>query len=201
MLTAGHLACGAVTAMRWLSSASSYRYHQKDATCRHPVGGGRRDGHAWRHSGGPGHGHAARDQASRRRRDAPGARCGRGGHRVRPYRAADFRVHPRRLSWTDRGAGSSRHSSWRPRPGHGNAFGQTACPEADERVFAGRPARHAQGGSRVREPTAGKFRQLGKLRHLGRPRHLGKPGNPGKRASRRPGSHQDAGSAHCSACP
>src|ERR1700676_2738009 len=55
MVTPGHMACEAVTAMRWLSNAHWYRYRHKDATCRHPVGRGRRDGDARRHPGDPGH--------------------------------------------------------------------------------------------------------------------------------------------------
>src|SRR6266849_1387243 len=44
MVTAGHLACGPVTAMRSLSSALGNRHDQEGAARHRPVGGGRRNG-------------------------------------------------------------------------------------------------------------------------------------------------------------
>src|SRR5436190_20531802 len=57
-VTAGHLACEPVTAMRSLSSALGNRHDQEDAARHRPVGGGRRDGHDRRHPGGRRRGHA-----------------------------------------------------------------------------------------------------------------------------------------------
>ena len=176
MVTPGHMACGPVTAMRWLSSALSYRRRQEDATSRHPVGCGCRDGHGRRRSGHPGHGHAARDQALGRRYDPLGSRCGRGRYRVRAHRALGFRVRGRRGGSSRGGPQEIGRSSaacghgGRARARHRNTFGQITRTESDGCVFAGRPARHARGSPRAWAPSPGHLGNLGKLRNLGKPR-------------------------------
>jgi hypothetical protein len=203
MVTAGHIACGPVTAMRWLSSALSHR-RQEYATSRHPVGCGCRDGHGRRRSGHPGHGHTARDQAPGERYDPPGPRCGRGRCRVRAHRAVGFRVRARRggssrgepqeIGRSSAACGHGGRARAR-RAGHSDTFGQITRTESDGGVFAGRPARHTGGSPRAQAPGPG---NLGKLRDLGKPRDarkfsdLGKlsdPGKPGKACRR-----TDAGS-------
>ena len=99
MVTPGHMACGAVTAMRSLSSALQLRHHQEGAARHRPVGRGCRDGHARRHLGGRERGHAALDQASACPHGPAGAGCGRGGRRVRPGGTGGVRHH------ADRGIG------------------------------------------------------------------------------------------------
>lgn len=84
MVTAGHLACGPVTAMRSLSSALGYRHDREGAASHRPVGGGCRDGHDRRRPDGGRRDHADGDQASACSRDPAGAGRRRGGHRVRP---------------------------------------------------------------------------------------------------------------------
>ena len=84
MVTAGHLACGAVTAMRSLSSALGNRHDREGAASHRPVGGGRRDGHDRRHPGRRRPGHADGDQAPACSSDPAGAGRHRGGHCVRP---------------------------------------------------------------------------------------------------------------------
>ena len=91
MVTAGHLACGPVTAMRSLSSALGNRHDQEGAARHRLVGGGRRDGHDRRHPGGRQRGHAHGDQAPARAHDQAGTGCCRGGHRVRPGRPGGVR--------------------------------------------------------------------------------------------------------------
>jgi len=84
MVTAGHLACGPVTAMRSLSSALGNRHDQEGAARHRPVGGGRRNGHDRRHPDGRQRGHAHGDQAPARAPDPARTGCRGGGHRVRP---------------------------------------------------------------------------------------------------------------------
>ena len=84
MVTAGHLACGPVTAMRSLSSALGNRYDQEGAARHRPVGGGRRNRHHRRHPDSRQRGHAHGDQAPARAHDQARTGCRRGGHRVRP---------------------------------------------------------------------------------------------------------------------
>ena len=207
MVTAGHIACGLVTAMRWLSSALSHR-RPENATSGHPVGCGCRDGHGRRRSGHPGHGHTARDQAPGRRYNPPGPRCGRGRYRVRAHRAVGFRFRARR-SGSSRGepqevgrssaaCGHGGRARAR-RAGHSDTFGQITRTEPDRGVFAGRPARHARGSPRAQAPSPGnpgKLRNLGKpwdARKFSGPGKLSDPGKPGKACRR-----TDAGSAsHC----
>lgn len=210
MVTAGRMACGSVTAMRWLSSALSYRRRQEDATSRHPVGCCCRDGHGRRRSGHPEPGHAARDQAPGRRHDPPGPRCRSGRYRVRAHRAAGFRARARRGGSSPGGPREIGRSSAACghgeraracRAGHTNTFGQITRTESDGRVFAGRPARHAGRSPRAWAPGPDPrhLGNVGKLRNLGKPREarklsdprklsdLGKPGKAGRRT--------DAGSA------
>jgi hypothetical protein len=84
MVTAGHLACGPVTAMRSLSSALGNRHDQEGAARHRPVGGGRRNGHDRRHPDSRQRGHAHGDQAPARAHDPARTGCRGGGHRVRP---------------------------------------------------------------------------------------------------------------------
>ena len=83
MVTAGHLACGPVTAMRSLSSALGNRHDQEGAARHRPVGGGRRNGHDRRHPDSRQRGHAHGDQAPARAYDPARTGCRGGGHRVR----------------------------------------------------------------------------------------------------------------------
>ena len=83
MVTAGHLACGPVTAMRSLSSAPGNRHDQEGAARHRPVGGGRRNGHDRRHPDSRQRGHAHGDQAPARAYDPDRTGCRGGGHRVR----------------------------------------------------------------------------------------------------------------------
>ena len=83
MVTAGHLACGPVTAMRSLSSALGNRHDQEGEARHRPVGGGRRNGHDRRHPDSRQRGHAHGDQASARAYDPARTGCRGGGHRVR----------------------------------------------------------------------------------------------------------------------
>jgi hypothetical protein len=211
MLTAGHIACGPVTAMRWLSSALSHRC-QEYATSRHPVGCGCRDGHGRRRSGHLGHGHPAGDQAPGQRFDPPGPRCGRGRYRVRAHRAVRFRVRARRggsspgepqeIGRSSAACGHGGRARAR-RAGRSDTFGQITRTESDGGVFAGRPARPTGGNPR---PTGGNPRaqapspgNLGKLRNLGKPRDARKLSDPGKLSDLgKPGQacrRTDAGSA------
>ena len=122
MVTAGHLACGPVTAMRSLSSALGNRHDQEGAARHRPVGGGRRDGHDRRLPGGRRRGHAARDQAPARAPDQAGTGCCRGGRRVRPggaggvRQAADRWIGPVPVAG---GTGGSPARSLPPRAGGG----------------------------------------------------------------------------------
>ena len=77
--------------MRSLSSALGNRHDQEGAARHRLVGGGRRDGHDRRHSGGRQRGHAHGDQAPARAHDQAGIGCRRGGHRVRPGRPGGVR--------------------------------------------------------------------------------------------------------------
>jgi hypothetical protein len=200
MVTAGHLACGPLTAMRSLSSALGNR-HDQEGTARHrPVGGGRRDDHDRRRPGG---------YAPARAHDQAGT-CGRGGgRRVRPgrpggvrhggdgqvpvagepggspprsppprysaarYSAARYSATRRpaaRRSSARRGAGRRARRARRR-----GAFRAAAPAEPDERVLTRRAHRSARG-----EPRA---------RNAGRPGHPGDPAHRGTRAgSRRAGS-------------
>ena len=83
MVTAGHLACGPVTAMRSLSSAPGNRHDQEGAARHRPVGGGRRNGHDRRHPDSRQRGHAHGDQAPARAYDPARTGCRGGGHHVR----------------------------------------------------------------------------------------------------------------------
>jgi hypothetical protein len=166
MVTAGHMACGAVTAMRWLTSALSYRCRQEDASRHHSVGRGCLDRDVGRCFGAPGHAHAAPDHASGRWHGAPGARCGGGGCRIRPRRTGGFRVHSRPGGFPSGGP-------------------QEIGPESDECVFAGRPARYARAGP---PPWAPSPPIPSRLRNLANRRNWGKPGRPGTRT--------DAGPTH-----
>jgi len=98
MVTAGHLACGPLTAMRSLSSALGNRHGREGAASHRPVGGGCRDGHDRRHPGRRGPGHADGDQAPACSSDPGGAGRHRGGHRVRPRRPGY--VHHRVDQWS-----------------------------------------------------------------------------------------------------
>jgi len=99
MVTAGHMACEPVTAMRSLSSAFWYRHYQEGAPRHRPGGRGCRDGHVRRHPGGRERGHAASDQPRPGQYDPAGAGRGRGGRRVRPGGPGGFRHRTDRDSW------------------------------------------------------------------------------------------------------
>jgi hypothetical protein len=176
MVTPGHMACGAVTAMRSLSSALRYRHHQDDATRHYPGGRGCRDGHAGYRSGHPGHGHAARERASVWRSDPSRGGRGRGRHRVRPDRTRGIRGYPQPVPVVFAGAGPKEagqppaargglaparprtaprgcaaRGQWSRRTS-GDPFGPTAGAGSDDGVLAGRAAWPAPGGPRPREP-------------------------------------------------
>ena len=106
MVTAGHLACGPVTAMRSLSSALGNRHDQEGAARHRPVGGGRRDGHDRRLPGGRRRGHAARDQAPARAHGPARTGCRSGGHRVRAGSPGGVRHQ------ADRGSGPVPAAGW-----------------------------------------------------------------------------------------
>jgi hypothetical protein len=160
MVTAGHMACGPVTAMRWLSGALSYRRRQEDASRHHSVGRGCPNGHVGRHFGAPGYGRAARDHASGWH-GAPGARCGGGGCRVRSHRAGGFRV--------------------RSQPGGSSSGGpQVIVTESDECVFSGRAARYAWGSTAPWVPGPGKRRNPGQSGRPGTRADAGAAHYPGR---------------------
>ena len=152
MITAGHLACGPVTAMRSLSSALGNRHDQEGAASRRPVGGGRRDGHDRGHPGRRRPGHADGDQASACSSDPARAGRHRGGHCVRPG-----------------GPGGVRHRSDRGKRKAPAAAGQD-----------GSPARSRPPGPRGGPPSAwqvtrawqvtGAWQGRARVRHPGRRR-------------------------------
>ena len=84
MVTAGHSACGPVTAMRSLSRALGNRDDREGAARHRPVGSGRRDGHDRRHPGRRRTGHADGNQAPACSSDPAGIGRHRGGHCLRP---------------------------------------------------------------------------------------------------------------------
>jgi hypothetical protein len=131
MVTPGHMACGAITAMRSLSDALLYRYCQEEAACHLPGRGGSRGRHRRCRPCHPGRGHAVPHHAPADRHDPAGPGCRCRGHRARPDRACALRGYP--------------------------AFGQEASAESELGVLTGRPARRAQGCPRARacgEPGA-----------------------------------------------
>jgi len=173
IVTPSHMACGAVTAMRSLSSALRYRHRQEDETSHRPVGRGRRDGHGGCRPDRPGHRQAARERVSGWRYDPPRGRCGRGRHRVRPHCASGLHVQPVVFAAaaakevfeppTARGAltparprtapgGRPARGQWSGRTRPGVTLGPTAGAGSDDRVLAGRAARTAPGGPRASEP-------------------------------------------------
>lgn len=152
MVTPGHMACGAITAMRSLSGALSYCYRQEEAACRRPRRGGSGGGPGRCRPGHPGLGHALSHHACAGRHDPAGPGSGRRGHRGRPDRARALRGYP--------------------------AFGQEARAESQLGVLTRRPARRTQGCPRARaggEPGA--RRQPGNLRN---PQEHGLPAAPSR---------------------
>jgi hypothetical protein len=156
MVTPGHMACGAITAMRSWSGALPYCYRQEEAACRRPGRRGGRGGPGRCRPGHPGLGHAVSQHAPAGRHDSAGPGSGRRGHRARPDRARALRGYP--------------------------ALGQEARAESEFRVLTGRPARRAQGCPRARavgEPGA--RRQRGNLRD---PQERGSPAAPSRRCGK-----------------
>jgi hypothetical protein len=177
MVTAGHMACEAVTAMRSLSSALQLRHHQEGAARHHPGRRGRRHGDAWRHRGGRQRGHAASDQASACPHGPAGPGRGRGWRRVRAggpggvCHRADHETGKVTGARQVPGTGPQEGPAPGGRPACGQrsrrarrraSFRSAARAEPHERVHTGRPDRRAQG----RAPA-------------------GKPGHPGNIADRR----------------
>lgn len=211
MVTAGHLACGPLTAMRSLSSALGNR-HDQEGTARHRlVGGGRRNGPGRRHPGG----HAparAHDQAGTRRR--------RGGCRVGPGSPGGVRHRGDGQIPVAGGPGGSPAGSPPPRargfsraeqvvgarqgagPARYSAARYSAARRSPARSCAGRRARRARRRSafraaapaephervltgRAHRPARGKPH----ARNARRPGHPGDPAHRGTRSgSRRAGS-------------
>jgi len=205
MVTAGHLACGPLTAMRSLSSALGNR-HDQEGTARHRlVGGGRRNGPGRRHPGG----HAparAHDQAGTRRRrggcrvgpGSPGGVRHRGDGQIPvaggpggspagrpPPRARGF-PRAEQVVRARQGAGPARYSAARY-----SAARYSAVRRSSARRCAGRRARRARRRSafRAAAPAEPHERVLTGRAHRparGKPRarNAGRPGHPGDPAPR-----------------
>jgi len=199
MVTAGHLACGPVTAMRSLSSALGHRHDQEGAAGHRPVGGGRRDGHDRRHPHGRRRGHADGDQASACSCDPARAGRHRGGHRVRPRGPGRVRHRPDRGSREAPAAGGQGGSPAGSRPpgprgGLPRAWpGTGAWPgPAPGRRPASRRSRRPRRRSTVRsapraEPDERVLAGRAHRRAQGWPRTRSarQPGHPGDPAHRR----------------
>jgi hypothetical protein len=204
MVTAGHSACGPVTAMRSLSSALGNRHDQEGAANPRPGGGGRRDGHDRRHPGRGRPGHADGDQAPARPPHPAWAGCHRGGHRIRPSGPGGVRRHAdresRKASAPDGKEGSAARSRPpRPRGGHRGSprtagawpgpapgrhpTGRRSRPARQRGAF--RPSARAEPDERLLTGRAHRRAQRGPG-----PPDLGRRGHPGDPADRgtRPGS-------------
>jgi hypothetical protein len=193
MVTASHLACEPVTAMRSLTSALPCHRYQEDASRPLPGGCGCRDSDGRRSPDGRERGFAARHQAPAGPAGPPApdrAVRSRGRPRVRPGGLGAFRGRPARAIQTvqaggdcaRRSPGSAPPGTARARPSvraRRGAFLPTAG-EPDQRVHPGRPDRRAEGRPRPR--------------HARRPAHPGDPAHrrtcPERPPAGRPGSRR-----------
>jgi twitching motility protein PilT len=179
MVTASHLACGPVTAMRSLTSALPCHRYQEDASRPLPGGCGCRDGDDRRSPDGRQRGLAARHEAFAGPAGPPApdrAVRSRGRPRVRPGGPGAFRGRPARAIQTvQAGGGCARRSPGSAPPGVARARPAVrarrraflpAAGESDQRVHPGRPDRRAE--------------------RRARPRPARRPAHPGDPAHRRP---------------
>ena len=207
MVTAGHLACGPVTAMRSLSSALGNRHDQEGAARHRPVGGGRRNGHDRRHPDRHQRGHAHRDQAPARAHGPARTGCRGRGHRVRPGGPGGVRHRADRGSGQVPAAGGPGGSPSRRPPSRTRGFPR-AWQVAGARQGPGRVRCSAGRCSAGRSPVGRRPRRSRRRRAFraapraephervltgrahrharGRPctRNTGRPGHPGASAYR-----------------
>jgi hypothetical protein len=203
MVTAGHLACGPVTAMRSLSSALGNRHDQEGAARHRPVGGGRRNGHDRRHPDSRQRGHAHGDQAPARAHGPARTGCRGRGHRVRPGGPGGVRHRADRGSGQVPAAGGPGGSPSRRPPSRTRGFPR-AWQVAGARQGPGR-ARCSAGRCSAGRSLVGRSRRRRAFRTApraephervltgrahrharGRPctRNTGRPGHPGASAYR-----------------
>ena len=199
MVTAGHSACGPVTAMRSLSSALGNRHDQEGAASPRPGGGGRRDGHDRRHPGRRRPGHADGDQAPARPPDPARAGCHRGGHRMRRGGPGGVRGHADRESGKapapeGQDGSPARSRPPRPRGGHPGSRQTSGAwhGPASGRHPAGRRSRATRRRGAFRaaaraEPDERLLTGRAHRRAQGWPGtpNLGRRGHPGDPADRR----------------
>jgi hypothetical protein len=168
MVTASHLACGPVTAMRSLTSALPCHRYQEDASRPLPGSCGCRDGDGRRSPDGRERGPAARHQEPAGPAGPPApdrAVRSRGRPRVRPGGLGAFRGRPARAIQTIQAGGAcARTSPGRAPPGAARArpAGRArrsaflpAAGEPDQRVHPGRPDRRPERRARPRHAHPG----------------------------------------------